>query len=335
MGCIGVFCMKKKLLLTVCILSLSSFCLFACSDPEMSSGIISEETGSEPVALSANIEDSEDFLTETGKTDNNTVNNKEGYSESNPETENTDENLKTDSSGKDDTEEQSEEGQSGKEQPEKEKIVKEQSEKDSDKTDQSGTEKTETEQSSAEKTETEPADIGQPDETSVQAEVQRIELEKAEAERIAEEQAKAIAAEEALRAAEEAAKQQAAAVIPADDGLAVVNAARAEAGLGPVVYDATLNTLAYQRAVEIAANWGHNRPDGSICFSILDQNGVDYRTCGENIAAGQETATDVVNSWLNSEGHRVNILNGAFHKMGLAVYNGGEYGTYWVQIFTD
>ena len=116
----------------------------------------------------------------------------------------------------------------------------------------------------------------------------------------------------------------------------MVNAARAENGLGAVSYDATLNALAAQRAAEIASCWGHTRPNGNICFSILDENGVSYSACGENIAAGQESVGEVVNSWLNSPGHRANILNGAYSKMGIGLYTCSDaYGYYWVQIFTN
>ena len=118
--------------------------------------------------------------------------------------------------------------------------------------------------------------------------------------------------------------------------LSGVNQARAEAGLQPLTLDTTLNNLCSTRAQEISTCWGHDRPDGRSCFTILSDNGVSYSTCGENIAAGQETGSEVVNTWMNSEGHRANILNPAYTKMGIGVYlSNDEYGYYWAQIFTD
>jgi uncharacterized protein YkwD len=115
-----------------------------------------------------------------------------------------------------------------------------------------------------------------------------------------------------------------------------VNQARADAGLQPLTMDTTLNNLCNTRAQEISTSWGHNRPDGRSCFTILSDNGVTYSTCGENIAAGQESGSEVVKTWMDSEGHRANILNPAYTKMGIGVYvSNDEYGYYWAQIFTD
>jgi len=133
--------------------------------------------------------------------------------------------------------------------------------------------------------------------------------------------------------------QRARAIARSDYATAVlsgVNQARAEAGLPALTMDTTLNNLCYTRAEEISTSWGHNRPDGRNCFTILSDNGVSYSTCGENIAAGQETGSEVVTTWMNSEGHRANILNPSFTKMGIGVYaSNDEYGYYWAQIFTD
>ena len=54
----------------------------------------------------------------------------------------------------------------------------------------------------------------------------------------------------------------------------------------------------------------------------------------ENIAASQSTPAAVVNVWMNSEGHRANILNSSLRKIGVGYARGGQYGTYWVQLFT-
>ena len=169
---------------------------------------------------------------------------------------------------------------------------------------------------------------------------EKIALEEAsvaEEERIAQEAAKA---EEERIAAQEAAKtemvQKTEQTNTGDAGLELINSVRAQAGIGPLVYDSTLSALATLRAQEVSRVWGHSRPDGTSCFTILDENGVSYSICGENIAAGHTSVTDAVNSWLNSTGHRANILNGAYTKMGIGLYTcEDEYGYYWVQIFTD
>jgi len=115
--------------------------------------------------------------------------------------------------------------------------------------------------------------------------------------------------------------------------VAICNEYRAANGLSPLTEDGTLDSKALVRAGEIITNFDHVRPDGSSCFSILDD--YSWTACGENIAAGQTTPREVVNAWMNSEGHRANILNPSFNKIGVGYTTGGPYGSYWVQIFTD
>lgn len=187
---------------------------------------------------------------------------------------------------------------------------------------------------------------------SEEAEKKKISLEeeekkKAEAEAKAKKEAEAKAkkeAEEAAKAEEEAAKaaeelnkaRANAMAHPYNTAIEIANQARRENGLTDLSYDGVLSSLAGTRAAEAAQSFSHTRPDGRNCFTILDDNAVVYMTCGENIAAGQQTEEEVMNAWLNSPGHRANILNGAFHKMGLGYYDAGDaYGRYWVTIFTD
>lgn len=66
---------------------------------------------------------------------------------------------------------------------------------------------------------------------------------------------------------------------------------------------------------------------------MMQQFGIKYSYAGENIAAGQKTASQVMNSWMNSSGHRANILNKNFTQIGVGFYAGGSYDTYWVQQF--
>ena len=161
---------------------------------------------------------------------------------------------------------------------------------------------------------------------------QQAEKEKAalEAQKKAEEEKKL--AEQ--KAAEEAAAQQANNSSSfAAQVVALCNEQRAAAGLDPLVEDAALDARAQIRAGEIITSFSHTRPDGSSCFTVIGD--VSWTTCGENIAAGYQTPADVVNGWMNSEGHRANIMNPSFKKLGVGYCTGGSYGTNWVQLFTD
>ena len=201
-----------------------------------------------------------------------------------------------------------------------------------------------------------------------QAEIKRIEEEKKkaeeeakekaalEAQKKAEEEAKKQAeaekaAQEAQRQAEEEAKKQAEAEAQAQAQaqgnnnqsqsnasfqsrvVELCNEQRAAAGLAPLTEDGTLDSCAAIRAGEIISVFDHTRPDGSSCFTVLDN--VSWSMCGENIAAGQTTPEQVVNDWMNSEGHRANIMNPSYKKIGVGYTTGGSYGTGWVQLFTD
>ena len=113
----------------------------------------------------------------------------------------------------------------------------------------------------------------------------------------------------------------------------LVNAERVKRGLSVLTYDTVLERAANIRAVETKTLFSHTRPDGRSCFTALDEVGYSYRTAGENIAYGQRSASEVMNAWMNSEGHRANIL-GNYTKIGIGVYeNGGVI--YWSQFFAS
>ncbi len=99
--------------------------------------------------------------------------------------------------------------------------------------------------------------------------------------------------------------------------------------------NSALSAVAQVRAKEIVELFEHYRPDGTKCYTALQEQGVDYWYAGENIAAGYQTPAQVVDGWMHSEGHRANILNPNFKKLGVGYYYSfnGEYGAYWVQIF--
>lgn len=121
----------------------------------------------------------------------------------------------------------------------------------------------------------------------------------------------------------------------AEQVLSVVNARREEAGLSPLTMNYTLVSAAKVRATETIQSFSHTRPNGTSCFSAIDEAGVGYSGAGENIAAGQGTADSVMNAWMNSEGHKANILNDSYTQIGIACYYdpNSAYGYYWVQIF--
>lgn len=118
--------------------------------------------------------------------------------------------------------------------------------------------------------------------------------------------------------------------------LDLVNKEREAAGLAPLTLDEKLNEAAKVRAQEITSNFSHTRPDGTEPFTVLQEYGCSYMAAGENIAAGQSTPAEVVGSWMNSEGHRANILSPNFAKLGVGYCQADSgYNHYWVQLFTD
>ena len=92
----------------------------------------------------------------------------------------------------------------------------------------------------------------------------------------------------------------------------LVNANRIEQGLEPLEYDLSLQEYADIRAQELYELYSHTRPNGSS-WSTLNPS----RLNGENIAAGQQNATSVMESWMNSQGHRENILRDSFKSMAI------------------
>jgi len=113
--------------------------------------------------------------------------------------------------------------------------------------------------------------------------------------------------------------------------LSLVNAERQKAGLQPLQGIAAVNSAAGVRARELEVQFSHTRPDGTSPFTVLE--GLNYRTMGENIAMGQRTPQEVMKDWMNSSGHRQNILNPSFTGMGVGVYKTAAGTLCWVQLF--
>lgn len=112
--------------------------------------------------------------------------------------------------------------------------------------------------------------------------------------------------------------------------LKLVNEERAKAGAAPLVYRDDLQKAADIRTSELNTSFSHTRPDGRDCFSVFEDIGFsNYSALGENIAYGYPDAKSVMNGWMNSEGHRANILNPNY--TGIVVGNDSSYN--WVQLF--
>lgn len=113
----------------------------------------------------------------------------------------------------------------------------------------------------------------------------------------------------------------------------LVNVERAKEGLAPLFVDKNVQTAAQVRAVEIKTSFSHTRPNGSNFSTALKEQGVSYRRSGENIAWGQRTPEEVVKAWMNSAGHRANIMNKNFTKIGVGHYQDAKGVNYWSQLF--
>lgn len=98
--------------------------------------------------------------------------------------------------------------------------------------------------------------------------------------------------------------------------------------------DTGLQKVAKEKAKDLVNNnyFAHNSPTYGSPFDMMKSFGVSYKTAGENLA-GNSTAPKAVNAWMNSEGHRANILNGSFNYTGIGVVESPKYGRVYVQMF--
>ncbi len=113
-----------------------------------------------------------------------------------------------------------------------------------------------------------------------------------------------------------------------------VNQERAKAGLSPLTIDTKVQAAAMVRAEECEVRFSHTRPDGSNFATALKEQNVSYRSSGENIAYGQQTPEAVMKAWMNSSGHRANIMNPNFTTIGVGYYENANGTDYWCQLFT-
>ena len=118
----------------------------------------------------------------------------------------------------------------------------------------------------------------------------------------------------------------------------LVNIERAKYGLNSLTGTTALNNAATVRAEETQILFSHTRPNGTSCFTVLQEFGISYNRAGENIAIGQRTPSQVVQEWMDSPGHKANILSSSYNKIGVGVVENtsGSYNGYaWAQFFTN
>jgi uncharacterized YkwD family protein len=118
--------------------------------------------------------------------------------------------------------------------------------------------------------------------------------------------------------------------------LELTNIERQRYGLRALEVDLALSRVARIKSQDLHDNryFAHNSPIYGSPFDMMKKFGITYRTAGENIAGGQGTPEDVVRGWMNSPGHRANILNASFTHLGVGYFNGPNgYRHYWTQMF--
>ncbi|MDQ0245450.1 putative YkwD family protein [Bacillus fengqiuensis] len=115
----------------------------------------------------------------------------------------------------------------------------------------------------------------------------------------------------------------------------LVNQERQKAGLQPLQLDTKLSDVAREKSKDMMNKgyFDHQSPTYGSPFDMMKQFGITYKSAGENIAKGQQTPQEVMNAWMNSEGHRANILNGSFTHIGVGFVKDAQGTTYWTQMF--
>lgn len=112
----------------------------------------------------------------------------------------------------------------------------------------------------------------------------------------------------------------------------LVNEIRVQNGLKPLTANWELSRVARYKSQDMVDNryFSHTSPTYGTPFQMIKAFGLSYRTAGENIAYGQRTPQAVVNAWMNSSGHRANILNSSYTQIGVGYVANGHY---WTQMF--
>lgn len=112
----------------------------------------------------------------------------------------------------------------------------------------------------------------------------------------------------------------------------LVNAQRAQNGLNPLAENWELSRVARYKSADMAGKryFSHESPTYGSPYQMMRSFGISFRSAGENIAYGQRTPAAVVAAWMNSSGHRANILNSSYTHIGVGYH---EAGNYWTQMF--
>ncbi len=115
----------------------------------------------------------------------------------------------------------------------------------------------------------------------------------------------------------------------------LVNKERAAAGLPALKVNTKLSGVAEKKAEDMRDKnyFSHTSPTYGSPFDMMRQFGVSYKTAGENIAKGQRSPAAVMDGWMNSPGHRANILNSSYTEIGVGYVTDSNGNTYWVQMF--
>lgn len=115
----------------------------------------------------------------------------------------------------------------------------------------------------------------------------------------------------------------------------LVNSERTRAGVPALTENSELSRVARIKSNDFIENnyFSHNSPTYGTPFEMLRSSGIQYTAAAENIAKGQGTAQDVMNTWMNSQGHRANILNSTYNQIGVGVARDDNGTLYWTQLF--
>lgn len=114
----------------------------------------------------------------------------------------------------------------------------------------------------------------------------------------------------------------------------LINKQRINNGLSALKFDSELQRLAKIKAQDMVENnyFSHTSPIYGTPFEMMNSFKISYKTAGENIA-GNSTNNGAVNAWMNSSGHKANILNSSYNYTGIGVVSSPKYGKIYVQMF--
>ena len=117
--------------------------------------------------------------------------------------------------------------------------------------------------------------------------------------------------------------------------LELVNKERSKKGLSPLTLDYSLSSVATKKSQDMINRnyFDHTSPTYGSPFDMMKEFCISYRSAGENIAKGQRTPQEVMNAWMNSSGHRANILSSNFTKLGVGIAKDSNGTLYWTQMF--